>query len=288
MDQPSTLRPARTSSSQDHKEHPGYTLITGASQGIGRAMAEECARRGMPLLLVALDNPHLYQAADQLREEYGVAVRCLGIDLTGPNAPGEVWQWCHENGFQVVNLINNAGFGRSGLFEHLPQDEYHNMIMLNTQVLVTLTHHFLPSLKKLRRAHIMNMSSIEFAMPIPYKAVYTGTKNFVYAFSLSLREELKGSGVKVSVLCPGPVLTNPDGLKRIKAMGSRSRLLLMMPEDVAPVAIRGMLDGKSVIVPGRVPAFLALLARFLPRDTKMSLLERVFRKYKHEGSSVKA
>lgn len=260
-----------------------YTLITGSSQGIGRALAEECAARGMNLLLVALDNPFLSQTVQELREQYKVEVKALGIDLTNKGAARQIYDWTLENGYLVDVLINNAGFGRSGLFEKIDLQEYLAMMQLNNQVLVELTYHFLPSLQQLPRAHILNMSSMEATLPLPYKSVYTGTKNFVYTFSLALREELKESAVRVSVICPGPVLTNEDGLKRIKSQGKRSRLLLMMPEEVAPIAISGMLQGRNVIIPGRFPYFLVKLARLFPTSTKMSILERIFRAYKYQS-----
>ena len=263
----------------------GYTLITGSSQGIGRAMAEECARRGMPVILVALDNQHLHDTAAYLRTTYEVAVHILGIDLTEPAAPRQVWEWCQQQRFRVVHLINNAGFGRNGVFEQLPQEEYASMMRLNNHVMVELTHLFLPQLKQQPQARIMNMSSIEFVLPNPYKAVYAGTKNFVYGFSLALAEELRDFGVTVSILCPGPVLTNADGYKRIQSMGKSARLMVLRPEEVAPEAIGGMLGGKRVIIPGRVPAFIAWLAGLFPRDFKMWILGRMFSKYK-EASEV--
>jgi short-subunit dehydrogenase len=265
-------------SQQTDKE--GYTLITGGSQGIGRAMAEECARRGLPLLLVALDNELLPQTAAQLRQTYDITVDTLGIDLTAEGAARQVYDWCREKGYTVDHLINNAGFGRGGLFENHDLQEYIAMIRLNNEALVSLTYHFLPMLRTRPRARILNMSSMEATLPLPYKTVYTGTKNFVYAFSLALREELKPINISVSVLCPGPVLTNEDGLKRIEAQGNRSQLLLMRPEQVAPIAIRGMLDGKAVIIPGRLPWWLMKMGKVFPTAPKMRILERIFRRYK--------
>lgn len=259
-----------------------FTLITGSSHGIGRAMAEECARLGHNLLLVALDDQFLSKAADDLQARYSINVETLGIDLTAPEAPRRVFEWCRDYRYHVDTLINNAGFGRGGLFENTDLEEYIAMMKLNNQAMVSLTYHFLPAMQKLPKARIMNMSSLEATLPLPYKTVYTGTKNFVYAFSLALREELKTTNVSVSVLCPGPVLTNEDGLKRIKAHGRRSQILLMMPEQVAPIAINGMMKGKGVIIPGRLPFWIVKVAKLFPTATKMSILERLFRKYRYE------
>lgn len=257
-----------------------YTLITGGSQGIGRAMAEECARRGMNLLLVALDQPALYQSVEDLRGKYGVQVDYLPIDLTETDGPERVFAWVREKGYVVNVLINNAGFGRNGLFDHLDLREYLSMMRLNNQVLMEMTHRFLPLLRKHETARILNMSSMEAMLPLPYKSVYTGTKHFVYAFSLALREELKDTGIRVSVLCPGPTITNEDGLKRIQSQGPKARLLVMMPDQVAGPAIAGMLQGKAVIIPGAIPKVIVRIAKLLPTTLKMTLLERIFRSYR--------
>ncbi|MCB0588369.1 MAG: SDR family NAD(P)-dependent oxidoreductase [Phaeodactylibacter sp.] len=262
------------------EKHNTYTLITGASAGIGRAMAFECAGRGDNLLLIALDDGALPGVADEIRAQYGIAVHYLEIDLCRQDSPARVFQWVKKEGYRVRILINNAGFGRGGLFENISIEEYYSMMQLNNQAMVGLCYYFLPELKEHPRAHILNMSSMEATLPLPYKAVYTGTKNFVYAFSLALREELRRSNVRVTVLCPGPVLTNPSGLDRIKAHGRRARLLLAMPDEVARIAIRKMLKGSQVIIPGSTPLLIVRAMNLLPLSVKMRVLERVFRVYK--------
>lgn len=257
-----------------------FALVTGSSSGIGKAMANALAQRGINVLLIALDEPVLYETAAKIREEFQVRVDCLGIDLTQEGAPKQVYLWCKEHKYEVNILINNAGFGRGGLFEDTPVQEYMQMIRLNNQAMVGLTYYFLPDLKALPKAYILNMSSMEATLPLPYKAVYTGTKNFVYAFSLALREELKFGQVKVSVLCPGPVLTNEDGLKRLKAQGGRSKALLLMPDQVAQFAIPRLLKGQRVLIPGALPWTIVKVLKFFPTGLKMSILERIFRVYK--------
>jgi len=259
-----------------------YALITGASQGIGSAFAEYLAAREKDLLLVALDEPALYQAERNLRDTYGIACHSLGIDLTEEGAARRVWEWTREHGFSVDTLIPNAGFGRNGIFERTELAEYLAMMKLNNQAVVELTYHFLPQLKEQPQAHLLYMSSMESALPLPYKAVYAATKNFVYNFALSLREEVKEAGVNVTVVCPGPVITNEDGLKRIQTQGAKARLLVLFPEQVAREAIRGMLRGKQIVVPGRTAKVLTFLGRTVPAPYKMPLLERMFRAYREE------
>lgn len=260
-----------------------FTLITGSSAGIGRAMAEECARRGHNILLVALQEPALHATAQHLHSQFGVMVDCLGIDLTDEHAPQQVLSWCRSNDYQVNILINNAGFGRGGLFEDIPLEEYFAMLRLNNQATIGLTHLFIPELKRHAPSHILNTSSMEATLALPYKAAYTGTKHFLYGFSLAIREELKESGINVSVLCPGPTVTNEDGLRRIQSQGRKARFIVSMPEQVAQEGIAGLLAGKQVIVPGAVPALIVNIAHWIPTPLKMRILERLFRPYKYQG-----
>lgn len=123
---------------------------------------------------------------------------------------------------------------------------------------------------------------MEATLPLPYKSVYTGTKSFIYSFSLALREELAGSRVSVSVLCPGPVLTNAEGLKRIEAHGKRARMVMLMPEEVAKTALSQLLKGKAVIVPGKINLAIVKCMKLFPTGLKMKLLERVFRVYRDQ------
>lgn len=256
-----------------------YTLITGGSQGIGRALSMECAKRKQNLLIVALPDEHLEKTVAEVQEKYQVEAYAYGIDLSKEDAAKEVFEWCTTKGFEVNILINNAGFGRSGWFEKISMDTYRTMINVNNQALFEFCYAFMPMLKANKPAHIMNMSSLEAYLPTPYKAAYTATKHFVYAFSLALREELKPFDVNVSVLCPGSTLTNEDGLKRIKAMGPAARMVVMMPEPVAEIAINKLLRKKQIIIPGGINIFIAGLSKIIPIGRKMKILEKMFRSY---------
>lgn len=257
-----------------------YTLITGACKGIGKALAYECASRKMNVLLISNDNSCLNQVCDDIRISKNVESHCLFIDLMEEGAPEKVYQWVKENNFEVNILINNVGVGKGGTFSSMALKDIQHMMLLNNKVMVEMTYHFLEDLQKHGDAFILSLSSLEARLPLPYKAVYTGTKNFVYAFSLAIAQELKFSNIKVSVLCPGPVLTNPEGLSRINAHGSRSKMLMMYPDKVARIAVAGMLKGKQVIVPGFLNGIFFKLGSFLPVRMKMNILERLFRVYK--------
>lgn len=257
-----------------------YTLITGASLGIGKSLSYECARRGMNLILVALPGNELLILAETIKTRYGVDAIAYPVDLTEDDAPEGVWRWCSDNGYAINILINNAGIGAGGLFENINYGQYLRMLKLNNQALVGMTYYFIPELKKHANSFILNTSSMEGIIPLPYKSVYTGTKNFIYTFSLALREELKPSRIHVSVLCPGPVVTNKEGLMRLRAHGGRGKLIAMMPNQVAKIAIRKMLKGKGIIVPGRINLTLTKLIKLVPILPRMRMLEHMFRVYK--------
>lgn len=257
-----------------------YTLITGACKGIGKALAYECASRKMNVLLVSNDTECLESVCKDIRESKAVDTHCLSIDLMQDGASERVHRWVVENHFEVNVLINNVGIGKGGTFGSMTLKDIQHMMMLNNKVMVEMTYYMLRELEKNKEAYILSLSSLEARLPLPYKAIYTGTKNFVYAFSLAIAQELKFSNIKVSVLCPGPVLTNQEGLSRINAHGRRSKLLMMYPDQVARIAIRAMLNGRQVIVPGILNAIFFKLGSILPVGVKMNILERLFRVYK--------
>jgi short-subunit dehydrogenase len=234
----------------------------------------------MNVLLVSNDEPCLRQVCDDIRKTTGVDSHCLSVDLMAEGATGRVHDWVKQNGFEVNILINNVGLGKGGTFGSMRMQDIQHMMLLNNKVMVEMTYHFLDELQKNPEAYILSLSSLEARLPLPYKAIYTATKNFVYAFSLAIAQELKFSSIKVSVLCPGPVLTNQEGLSRINAHGSRSKILMMYPDKVARIAIDGMLKGKQVIVPGFLNAVFFKIGSILPVGMKMNILERLFRVYK--------
>jgi short-subunit dehydrogenase len=202
------------------------------------------------------------------------------VDLTDPAAVQTLYTYCLEQKIVVNILINNAGMGAGGRFEKISHQVYLNMLKLNIEALTLMTYHFLPMLKEQPSAFILNMSSMEATLPLPYKCVYTGTKSFIYSFSLALREELAYSNVKVSALCPGPVLTNPEGLKRMNAHGNRAKMVMLMPEEVAKIAVKNLLKGRRVIVPGKINWAIVKCMKLFPTSLKMKMLERVFRVYR--------
>ncbi len=257
----------------------GYTLITGASQGIGREMAKYCAQKGMNLLLVALPNEHLEDTVKEIETDYLVKVDHLAIDLCQLDAAQQVYDWTIQKGYEVHILINNAGFGDSGFFEDIPFQKTVNMLLLNNLAAVSMTHLFLPQMKKRGHGHIMGTSSIEGILIMPYKASYSATKRFIYSFFLALRQECKKAGVNVSVLCPGPVPTTPGAIQRIKVQGKKAEIITRSVDHVAEIAISKMLKKQGIIIPGRLLRTVVLGTWLIPFSIKMWFFERMSRRY---------
>ena len=224
-----------------------YTLVTGASNGIGKAFAEESAARGKNVLLVALPEPKLEETANQLTENYpDQSFHHLGVNLMDKDAPQQILKWCENHGYVVDLLINNAGLGNSGPFTSLPSEFYQGQMQLNMLSLVGITHLFLPMLQAQPKAHIINVASMAAFYDIPYKGIYSASKKFVLSFSRSLNKELENTSVSITVLCPASVPTNPDVMLREKELGFMARLSSQTPQQVATYTLDQTFRGKQV------------------------------------------
>jgi uncharacterized protein len=253
-----------------------YTLITGASAGIGKAMAAECAKRGQNLILVALQNSGLAETAACLQQQYGVDVKALELNLTSPNAMQYLYDWCHQQQLKVNVLINNAGIGNYSIFQQSDYEDYQSMIQLNVNAVVALTHLFVPKLRENESAYILNVGSFASLMPLPYKSVYAATKSFVLTFSRSLQMELKPYNIHVSCLCPGPTSTQ-SMRERNQSQKIGEGSLIKTPEEVASSAIAGLFKKQGLIIPGWRNRFLIRLGRVLPFSVKSYILKRIFK-----------
>lgn len=255
-----------------------FTLITGASSGIGRAMAQECARRQQNVLLIALPGIELEETAALLRQEFAVEVAYFGVDLTEDGADRLIYEFCQSQDISIDILINNAGFGSNGAFDRHAPDFYEKMIKLNVMSTVLLTRRFLPELRQKQKAFILNTGSAAAFFDMPYKLVYAATKSFVYSFSRTLRQELTGSNVSVSVVCPGGVNTNVDVKKRTAQMGRMIQRMNLDPEEVAKAALDGLFKRKALILPGAAAKLYYGLNQILPYGLKLNLLHRIYQR----------
>lgn len=240
-------------------------LITGASSGIGMAMAKLHASRGGDLVLVARRKERLMKLKEELEREYGVTVQIIVKDLSLPDVAKEVYD---ETLSHVDYLINNAGFGLLGFFHEEPWKKNQEMVNLNISTLAALTHLFVQDMIKDNRGKILNVSSIAGFIPGPLSPVYAATKAFEISFSQAIANELANTNITVSVLCPGPVETEFSEVAGMKVKNIKffRRARLATAEEVAEIGYRGMLKGKKVIIPKLSNKTLTLLVRFLPRD----------------------
>jgi len=241
-----------------------FCLVTGASRGLGLALAEECARLEMNLILVALADTGLPEVSHNLAQRYGTDVKYREIDLSELESPDTLFHWVREQRLAVNMLINNAGIGAHGPFSESVPAHNRAMIDLNISALVQLTQLFLPELKRQSQAYILNVASLAAFYAMPYKPVYAPTKAFVLNFSLALRAELAGTTVTVSALCPGGILTNEECRKLIAAQGFIGRISCHHPEEVARYALGQLLRNRAVIIPGLINKLARIMGTVVP------------------------
>ncbi|MFD0692609.1 SDR family NAD(P)-dependent oxidoreductase [Paenibacillus sp. GCM10027628] len=239
-------------------------LITGASSGIGKALAEQFAADGCRLVLTARNEADLLTLKAFLEVKYTASVSVIPIDLSTPNSPDVLFTELQKDQITIDVLINNAGFGIHGAFveTHLP-DEL-SMIDLHVRNLTHLTKLFLPGMLVRKQGGILNVASTAAFQPGPLMAVYYATKSYVLSFTEALANELRGTGIRVSVLCPGPTETKFANRAKIQ----NSKLFsnsLMNAKAVAKAGYVGYRGGKTVIIPGFRNRIMAASVRFAPR-----------------------
>jgi hypothetical protein len=221
----------------------------------------------MDLILVALPGSGVGLVAQEIGQAYGVRAACFATDLTAPGSPEALAQWLGDKGFAISVLINIAGVGYNSRFADSTLHENETCILLNNLALVKLTHLLLPELRRHPRAFLLNVASLAAFFPMPFMPVYAPSKAFIVNFSLALREELRSTPIRVSVLCPNGIRTNASCRDRIAAGGLAARLTCMDAGPVAARAVRGMLAGRAVIIPGMLNQSLAAVSRMVPRST---------------------
>lgn len=244
-----------------------YTLITGASSGIGESLAREYAEGGHDLILTARRTDRLEKLAGQLREQHGRTVEVISADLGNPDGVAELADTIIDRGWALMGLVNNAGFGDSGAFSKRPREKQLAMIQVNVTALVDLTHRLLPTLERAQAPFIINVASVAAFQAGPNMAVYYASKAFVLSFSESLSEELRGR-VSVSALCPGP--TASEFAERAEA--SKANLFKMGTMSSQKVAAIGIKNHRNTIV---VPGVRNKLMVWGGKITPRALLRRI-------------
>lgn len=245
------------------------TLITGASGGIGAALARQAAGRGHNLVLVGRDKKRLNSFADEVRVAYGVTTTAIVADLSVAGSVATLLAGLKKKRLNIDILINNAGFGLSGAFADQDQQRQRDMIGVNITAVTELTRALLPDMIKRKQGRVLNVASTAAFLPGPYMAEYYATKAYVLSLTRALSEELRGSGVTVTALCPGPTAT--EFAATAKVGGSKLFSRPMSATDVAAQGFAALMACKPVIVTGVNNQLTTWIPRFLPS----SLMARI-------------
>ena len=251
-------------------------LVTGASSGIGADIARELAGRGHGITLVARREERLAELADELRERHGVRAETLGCDLGDAAARERMVEELAGLGLNVEVLVNNAGFGTGGRVDRLDAGREVDMIRLNVEAVVALCARYVPGMVERRRGAVLNVASTAAFQPLPMQAAYAGTKAFVLSYTEAMHAELRGQGVAVTSLCPGPVRT-----EFVEAAGITEEaealpgFLWTESPQVAAEAVRGLERNRRVVVPGGFNRVGALSGQHVPRALLLRFASRL-------------
>jgi uncharacterized protein len=242
-------------------------LITGASAGIGREFARQLASRARSLILVARRDERLLQLADQLKREHPkLVVHVRKVDLGDLGHLQDFLQRLDDEKLEVDLLINNAGLGDSGPFAESDPNRNTEMTVVNVAALTLITRHFVPQMIAKHRGAILNVSSSAGFLPIPLSAVYAATKAYVTSFTEALRAELYGTGVTITALCPGPVVTEFQQVAKREGVQPNigPQFLVVTVEQVVRDALAALEADKPIVIPGFAMKVLMLITRIMP------------------------
>jgi len=240
-----------------------YAIITGASKGIGKAIAISLAKRNTDLIIIARSGDLLEQLAAELIRDYSIKVECFVIDLCLPDAAEQILAWCRQNGFSIHILVNNAGYGLAGVFENHNWPKQRDLMTVNMNMPVHMIHTFLPMLKQQPQSYILNIVSTTAYQALPKLALYAASKSFILSFSRALQYELTNTSVSVTAVSPGS--TDTEFVKNAE-MGPKAAKnaakFNMSAAAVAEIAVRAMFAKKVEVITGfsnRLGAFMAWL-----------------------------
>ena len=253
----------------------GYTLITGASGGIGCELAKEFARNGHNLILVARNEQKLGELRAELETNFGVDVLVAARDLAVPDAAAALYAETQKQGLAVDTLINNAGFGDAAPFLESDWARQSEMVQLNIVALMQLTYLYGREMKAAGEGKILNLSSVAAFLAGPNMSVYYASKSFVLSFSQAVAEELRGSGVTVTVLCPGPTKTGFEQAAQMKNSTMFTFMKAATPRAVAQKAYRAMMAGRKVVYHSPQTYLVNLGTRIAPRSLAAKMARKI-------------
>jgi uncharacterized protein len=252
-------------------------VVTGASSGIGAAIARELARRGHGLTLVARRRDRLQALADELARAHSVRTEVVAADLTDADSRGALPDELAARGLTVDILVNNAGFTTMGAVAHADRAAELAMVRTNVEAVVDLCTLFVPGMVTRHRGAVLNTASTAAFQPLPGQAGYGASKAFVLSYGRALGAELRGTGIGVTTLCPGPVETGfaeVAGMTDAEASETLPRFMWIPVEEVARAAVEGLAAGRAVVIPGAANRAAAGLAHLAPKALILPLLVR--------------
>jgi uncharacterized protein len=252
-------------------------LVTGASSGIGTELATELARRGHGVTLAARREDRLHTLADELHRTHGVRTEVVALDVTDPAARVAALDTVSSRGLRVDVLVNNAGFSTSGPVHRGDPAREVDLVRTDVEAVAALCALCLPGMVERGRGAVLNVASTAAFQPLPGQAAYGAAKAFVLSYSQALQGELRGTGVSVTVLCPGPVKTEfaeTAGFTEEEAEGSLPSFMWLPAAQVARAAIEGLEHDRGVVIPGVANWVAAQIARNAPRRLLIPLLAR--------------
>jgi uncharacterized protein len=243
-----------------------FALITGASKGIGKAIARQLASRKIDVLLVARSENLLAELAGEIKNKFGVQCYYFVYDLSRTDAAESIYNWCTNEKYPVSILVNNAGYGLSGSFGDHPLQEHIDVINVSILATIKLIHLFLPQLKQQERAYILNIGSSSAYQAVPYLATYAAAKSFIVSFSRALKYELRNSNVAVSVVNPGVTDTEFPLRARVPEKGLKTaEKISMTAEQVARIAVNSMFKGRAEVLTGFITRLTVFFVKLLPK-----------------------
>lgn len=252
-----------------------YALITGASSGIGRELAEVFAKEAWNLILVARSVESLVSLKKQLESQYGIDVKVIPKDLSVEESCEELFSEIQADALKVEVLVNNAGHGDYGLFHQTSWARDRSMIQVNMLALTKLTKLFLPNMIREQRGYILNVASTAAFQAGPYMAVYYATKAYVLSFTEAIANETADSGVKVTALCPGPTASNFFEAAQLRSLPLLVNRKLPSARDVAHYGYHALMKGHVLAIHGRLNYLLAGSVRFAPRRLATAIVRKL-------------
>jgi short-subunit dehydrogenase len=251
--------------------------VTGASSGIGADLARQLTQRGHGVTLAARREDRLSSLADELSSANRVRVEVLVADLTDASARANLARVIYERGLKVELVVNNAGFSTTGPVYRADHEREVSMIRTDVEAVVDLCSLFLPDMVQRGRGAVLNVASTAAFQPVPGQAGYGASKAFVLSYSYAIRAELRGTGVTVTTLCPGPVRTEfaeTAGFTDAEMQSSVPRLMWQSSAQVARAAIEGLDRGHAVVIPSLANKITAYLGYMTPREILLPIMAR--------------